>query len=79
MLTFWENFGIIIIGWNALGFIIGCGIGEWYQLNPKLIWEQYDTVNIFGCTVLTIVLNLLCPVFSIGYWFYKLCTVGRKD
>ena len=70
-----KIFGILLC-WNFVGFLIGTCTTN-LHLNPKKIYELHS-VNIFGCVVLTIMFNLFCPVFSIGYWFYKLCTVGRK-
>lgn len=48
-------------------------------INPLYIYETVR-VNWFGCIVLTILAHLAAgPIISIIYWFYKLCTVGRKD
>ena len=74
-----DIFLFVFIMWNFLGFMIGLCLNEWYEINPKEIWRQYNSINIFGCIVLTIILNLLCPVVSLFYWFYKLCTVGRRQ
>lgn len=71
-------FVFVLIVWNLLGFMIALCLADWYEVNPKEIWMQYDNVNIFGCVMLTVILNLLCPVVSICYWFYKLCTIGRR-
>ena len=46
-------------------------------LNPIKIYKTYH-VNYFGAALICIVYNFLCPIGSIGYWFYKLCTFGRK-
>lgn len=77
-MSWWETFLFITIVWNFLGFIIGFFLADWYEVNPKRIWIRYCNINIFGCIVLTIILNLLCPIVSIFYWFRKLCTVGRR-
>ena len=74
----WVETFLFIIIWNFSGFMIGLCLNDWYELDPKAIWQQYCNVNIFGCILLTIILNLLCPIVSICYWFYKLCTVGRR-
>lgn len=48
-------------------------------INPLYIYQTVQ-VNWFGCIVLTILAHLAAgPIISIIYWFYKLCTVGRKD
>ena len=46
-------------------------------LNPVIIYKNCR-VNIFGCIMLTIAGHLLCPWIAPFYWFYKLCTVGRR-
>lgn len=46
-------------------------------VNPIWIYKHYK-VNYFGCLMMTILYNLVCPMISFCYWFYKLCTVGRK-
>lgn len=76
-------FAIILI-WNVIGLLVFAIIYQ--QINAILIedmiapWGVYKhiNVNLFGTIVLTLVFNLLCPVLSIGWWFYWLCTVGRK-
>ena len=70
--------------WNLFGFIALLLIpysrdAEDFKemFSPKSIYKNAE-VNWFGCIVLTIFFNLLCPVLSGGYWFYWLCTVGRN-
>ena len=70
---------LIFTNWNVVGFIIALtsmdSIGFEY-VNPCWIYRHYH-VNYFGATLLFIVFNLLCPIASFCYWFYKICTVGR--
>lgn len=47
-------------------------------VNPIWLYKRYR-VNWFGAIFITIIFNMLTLPFSIGYWFYKLCTVGRKN
>ena len=48
-------------------------------VNPRYIYKTVP-VNWFGCIVLTILAHLAAgPIVSTLYWFYKLCTVGRKN
>lgn len=47
-------------------------------VNPFFIYKKVK-VNWFGAFVLAFVNSLICPTGTIGYWFYKLCIVGRKD
>ena len=64
--------GIIMTNSYRIGGCIGF---EWFS--PIWIYKHYK-VNYFGTIFLTIVFNVLCPILTIGYWFYKLCTIGRK-
>lgn len=70
---------LIFIEWNVVGFIIALlsmdSTGFEY-LNPCWIYHHYH-VNYFGAALLFIVFNLLCPIVSFCYWFYKICTVRR--
>lgn len=83
------NFLVIFIGWNFFGcvcFIIvgscncdgAIGLADgWEFVNPVHVHE-YNHVNWFGAIVVALFYNLLCPVGSLVYWVYKLCTVGRE-
>ena len=80
---------IILFLWNMVGFVIYIGIElaatmstEPYTiLNPCDVYKIW-AVNYFGCGLLTLIFNLLCPIMSIMYWLWKLihfiCTVGRR-
>ena len=46
-------------------------------LNPKTLYEKHK-VNKFGCVMLTLFYHIVFCVHAIWFWFYKLCTVGRK-
>ena len=46
-------------------------------INPIVIYNNVP-VNWFGCIVLTILAHIAAGPWVIFYWFYKLCTVGRK-
>ena len=78
---------LVSILWNILGFLVLIDIGitaDWAQycdgfelLNPIFIYRQLR-VNYFGAFWVTLFMNALCPIVSLGYWFYKLCIVGRR-
>lgn len=53
------------------------GINGFEFMNPCWIYNHYH-VNYFGAALICIIYNLICPVGSICYWIYKLCTVGRR-
>jgi hypothetical protein len=46
-------------------------------LNPRFIY-RHARVNWFGAIFLALIANAILPVIAIVYWFYKLCTIGRK-
>jgi hypothetical protein len=46
-------------------------------LNPCFIY-RHAKVNWFGAAFLALIANIALPIIAIVYWFYKLCTVGRK-
>lgn len=83
----WIICGFLL--WSLAGFTIIycigiCGdnfLGKAYGLeffNPCFIYK-HAYVNWFGCLFLFLLVNLICPVLSICYWVYKLCTVGRRN
>ena len=69
----WSVGGAIILG--IVGIIDE--FNDFSFVNPIKIYKTYK-VNYFGAAIICIIYNLLCPIGSIGYWFYKLCTFGRK-
>ena len=52
--------------------------GSFVYLNPLFLYDHHSKLNWFGVICLALLYNLLCPLITIPYWFYKLCTVGRK-
>lgn len=79
-LIVWHVFGAFItfLMWNyssGLGAVSAAKGIEY--VNPKHVYE-YNKVNWFGAIVVSTLYGLFCPICTIGYWFYKLCTVGRK-
>lgn len=46
-------------------------------VNPVWLYKKYK-VNWFGAMALTIVITVFVFPYALAYWFYKLCTVGRK-
>ena len=73
-----------IILWNTIGGIIclllfgnSYAIG-WELVNPYWSYIYYSSLNWFGAIIVSLVYTLLCPIGAICYWFYKLCTFGRR-
>ena len=73
-----------LMTWSVGGAIfLGTGgafskFDDFSSMNPIKIYKTYK-VNYFGAALICIIHNFLCPIGSIGYWIYKICTVGRKD
>ena len=81
----WEWISVFVV-WNYAGFVIlsiiatftslgklrgfACFNHIWLYRNYKLNWA--------GAFLCALVLNLCCPIVTICYWTYKLCTVGRR-
>lgn len=75
---------VIIIGIWIIAIVVRCGINDFIDaegfefVNPIYLYNQIK-VNWFGVILLTLIWHMLFAPFAIGYWFYKLCTVGRND
>lgn len=80
---------LILMGllWTAFGFALFAIIydslhitGETNFDNVLLPNKLYENtkLNWFGTILLWLFFNFLILYISIGYWFYKLLTVGRK-
>lgn len=80
----WETLVIILVVWQILGGIIDSVIAvrsfaDGFELvNPYWVYQYNNSVNWFGAMILALGYSVLCPIIAICYWFYKLCTVGRK-
>lgn len=77
-------FGFLVgIIWSTIGYLISMSVftmvgGAFFNFfNPRWIYAHIR-VNIIGCILLTIFIHILSPFVAIGYWIYKICTVGRK-
>jgi hypothetical protein len=46
-------------------------------LQPNIIYHN-TKLNYFGVGVVCLALNLFFLPVALCYWFYKLCTVGRR-
>ena len=86
---YWYDWLWIIFAWSVIGgFILTfphCAqirgaiymADGWEFVNPIHIYK-YNKVNWFGAIIVALIYNALCPIGSVCYWIYKLCTVGRK-
>ena len=87
---FWWQWLVVFIVGNFPGmFIISIVIGcasysspfhklEGFEFMNPLWWYKNTSVNPFGAVICALGFTAICPIAALGYWFYKLCTVGRK-
>ena len=72
-----------IAGWIFTMFLCAAMLDEiWIIkgfnfLRPDIIYHN-TKLNYFGVGVTCLALNLFCLPLAFCYWFYKLCTIGRK-
>lgn len=76
----------LIIGGGLSWLIIQCIVGMLINYNwicgldflqPDIIYHN-TKLNYFGVGVVCLILNLFFLPMALCYWFYKLCTVGRR-
>ena len=81
---------ILIIGAITIGGFVFCEMiiasangplrsAEGLEFMNPFWWYRNYPVNPFGAAMCSLGFTILCPVGAIGYWFYKLCTVGRRQ
>ena len=84
-------FILSFFAWNVLGGLLGtipmvCYAGPKGAIaqseglefvNPVFVYK-HNRVNWFGAIMVAFAYGLICPIATLIYWFYKLCTVGRK-
>lgn len=82
-MAIWEWVATFVI-WNACG-VVFCAIWalnkytDGFELcNPRYSYVYHKSVNWFGAIMLSLLYTALCPIGALCYWFYKLCTVGRR-
>lgn len=72
-----------VIVWIVAQFVCGmivdcCWVVDGLNFfRPDIIYHN-TKLNYFGVGVVCLVLNLLFLPAALCYWFYKLCTVGRR-
>lgn len=81
------EFTLLIIVWHIAGLVFTLIIGSNAEhvrlssgmeyVNPVFIYSNVK-VNAFGAIVLALVYHVFLPIPAVCYWFYKLCTFGRK-
>lgn len=73
----WFIFTLLNV-WCGFMIMVMSGDGAYLSfVNPIVIYRNVK-INWFATILLTIVLNIIFAPLAALYWFYKLCTVGRK-
>ena len=69
---------ILIYVFINIIFLINLSIEDMETgFNPIRVYKEYK-VNWFGCIMLVLLAHILFLPIAIIYWFYKLCTCGRR-
>ena len=88
MVLLW--YAIALIVWNLFGglMLLILSVNRSFPGYPaemlrfEWLYDEFN-VNEFGCTMLTILFNALCPIYTIVYWLVRtlkyLFTTGRVD
>ncbi len=76
---------ICAIEYLFLGAIIFCGVASSFtdtgfqvEIANPLWWYRNYKLNWFGAFIVGLFFTLVCLPISLGYWIYKIFTVGRK-
>jgi hypothetical protein len=79
---------LVLLGWSLVGTVIISALGVCdlsivaYSYNSEffnpIYCYKHARVNWFGAFMVALGFALLSPLWAAGFWFYKLCTVGRK-
>ena len=73
-----------VLFWQFIGGVVLFVISDYLYtdglelVNPYWCHYYHTSLNWFGAVVVSLFYTTLCPIGAIAYWFYKLCTVGRK-
>lgn len=63
---------------SLIKLVIFLYVEDFSFFNPIRNYKKWNRMNWFGVIFFTLLLTIIFPVFALGYWFYKLCTVGRN-
>ena len=75
---------IIFFLWNVAGLFVCASwlcnkyADGWELCNPYYSYKYHSSANWFGAIMLSLLYTVFCPIGAVCYWFYKLCTVGRR-
>ena len=63
---------------SLIKLVISICVEDFSFFNTIRNYKKWNRMNWFGVIFFTLLLTIIFPVFALGYWFYKLCTVGRN-
>ena len=61
-----------------LGYSLDYGFEALEDIFDPVVRYNNDDFNLFGVIVISVFINVIFAPMSIIFWFYKLCTVGRR-
>lgn len=61
-----------------LGYSLDYGVESLEDIFDPIVKYENSDFNLFGVIVLTVILNTVFMPMAIVFWFYKLCTIGRR-
>lgn len=70
---------IAMLSYIGLTIMISMYAEEFSFLNPIRNYKKWTTINWFGVTLLTLMLNILLFPYAMTYWTYKCFTIGRNN
>ena len=75
-----ENYIVLCIATHFISIIVLQDLDYGLAFfNPIRNYKAWTSMNWFGVILCTTFLHVLLPVYAVCYWFYKLCTFGRKQ
>lgn len=78
LLGFWIVLNVICYIVGVIFLAEGCiDQFNFSFVNPLVIYKNIK-VNWFGAAILAIIFNIVFIAAAVPYWFYKLCTCGRR-
>lgn len=76
LIIVWQVVGAMILLTLKYGFLER--FSGWEFVNPYWCYKLNTSVNIFGALMLALLFTVICPAVAACYWFYKICTFGRR-
>ena len=73
----------VLLVWNFLGafcYVLSAPsqVSGWELVNLVYTHKYFKSVNWIGAFVLSLLYSIMCPVGTLFYWIYKICTFGNR-